>query len=188
MTRRGVLTGAAAIAGVSALGVPLARPAAIAHVVVDQRLRESAAFAGGVRGSRIHPINALDDLCHHWYTGLRREVLAGGGSIAGLTTWMDYVVMRSAAAEVGYRGVFHAEHLPLEPMRLEHRVTAHPDLLTSLMGLAPPQSWAQALGRSLASGAHLRSRVLPGEVFSAALAAEAPGHFRMVTWVFSPAS
>jgi hypothetical protein len=52
MTRRGVLTGAAAIAGVTALPQFLnARPAgrsAICHVVVDERLTQSAAFAAGI--------------------------------------------------------------------------------------------------------------------------------------------
>jgi hypothetical protein len=114
MTRRGVLTGAAAIAGVTALPQFLnARPAgrsSIGHVVVDERLTQSAAFAAGIPGSRIHSISALDDLCNRWYTQLRRQVLAEAGPIAGLTTWIDYVVMRSCAAEIGYVGTFHAEH------------------------------------------------------------------------------
>jgi hypothetical protein len=114
LTRRGVLTGAAAIAGVTALPQFLkARPAArsaIGHVVVDERLTQSAAFAAGISGSRIHTVSALDDLCNRWYTQLRRQVLADAQSIAGLTSWMDYVVMRSCAAEIGYVGTFHAEH------------------------------------------------------------------------------
>ncbi len=114
MTRRGVLTGAAAIAGVTALpqflnAGPVGR-GAIGHVVVDERLSESAAFAAGIPGSRIHSISALDDLCNRWYTQLRRQVLAGARPIAGLTSWMDYVVMRSCAAEIGYVRTMHAEH------------------------------------------------------------------------------
>jgi hypothetical protein len=107
ITRRGVLSGAAGIAGLTALPSFLtsasAARSAISHVVVDDRFAHSAAFAGGFGGSRIHHVNALDDLCNRWYTGLRREVLAEPGHIAGLTTWMDYVVMRSCAAEIGYR-------------------------------------------------------------------------------------
>jgi len=114
MTRRGVLSGAVAIAGVTALPQFLhARPAgraAIRHVVVDERLIESAAFAAGIPGSRIHTVGALDDLCNRWYTQLRRQVLADARPIAGLTTWMDYVVMRSCAAEIGYVSTFHAEN------------------------------------------------------------------------------
>jgi hypothetical protein len=114
MTRRGVLTGAAAIAGVTALPQFLnARPAgrsAIGHVVVDERLSQSAAFAAGFPGSRIHTVSALDDLCNRWYTQLRRQVRADAAPIAGLTNWMDYVVMRSCAAEIGYVRTFHAEH------------------------------------------------------------------------------
>jgi hypothetical protein len=109
ITRRGVLTGAAVIAGVTALPSFLtpasAARSAIGHVVVDDRLAHSAAFAGGFGGSKIHHVNALDDLCNRWYTRLRREVVADAGHIAGLTTWMDYVVMRSCAAEIGYRQV-----------------------------------------------------------------------------------
>jgi hypothetical protein len=108
ITRRGVLTGAAVIAGVTALPAFLT-PAgtarsAIGHVVVDARLAHSAAFAGGFVGANIHRVDALDDLCNRWYTRLRREVLADGRHIAGLTTWIDYVVMQSCAAEIGYRG------------------------------------------------------------------------------------
>lgn len=109
MTRRGVLTGAAAIASVAALPQFL-RPAAIAHVVVDQRLAGSAAFARGFHSPRIHPVSAVADLCQRWYTRMRREVLADAGQVAGLTTWVDYVVMRDCAAEIGYARQFHAEH------------------------------------------------------------------------------
>jgi hypothetical protein len=114
LTRRGVLMGAAAIAGVTALPHCLsglaAAPGAIGHVVVDARLAQSAAFAAGISGSRIHTVSALDDLCNRWYTSLRRQVLADATAIAGRTSWMDYVVMRSCAAEIGYRGSFYAEH------------------------------------------------------------------------------
>ena len=185
LTRRGVLTGAAAIAGMTALPRFLNARVAIGHVVVDERLAQSAQFARGVAATRMHAVGALNDLCNRWYTRLRAQVLADAGPIAGLTTWMDYVVMRSCAAEIGYAGAFHAEHVPGGAAGLAHAVTAHPDLLASLVRLAQPQSWAQAMGEALASGAHLRSRFVPGEVFSATTAAQA-GHVRMVTWVFSP--
>ncbi|HEY6456482.1 MAG TPA: hypothetical protein VIY90_14510 [Steroidobacteraceae bacterium] len=163
ITRRGVLAGAAAVAGVSALPSLLA-PArsAIGHVVVDERLAHSVAFASGFRGSDLHPVGALDDLCNRWYTRLRREVLAKAGHIAGLTSWIDYVVMQGCAAEIGYRRAFHAEHLP------------------------GTQLWPQALGKALAAGTHLRSRFEPERVFTAATAAVPTGHVRLVTWVFAP--
>src|SRR5580692_6993894 len=114
MTRRGVLTGAAALAGVTALPRFLsAHPvghSVIGHVVVDERSIQSAAFAAGIPGSRIHTVSALDDLCNCWYTQFRRQVLADTTPIAGLTSWMDYVVMRSCAAEIGYLRTLHAEH------------------------------------------------------------------------------
>ena len=185
MTRRGVLTGAAAIAGMTALPQFLNAHTAIAHVVVDERLAQSAQFARGVAATRVHAVGALDDLCSRWYTQLRAEVLADAGHIAGLTTWMDYVVMRSCAAEIGYTGAFHAEHVPRGAAGLAHAVTAHPDLLLALTRLARPQDWARTMGEALASGAHLRSRHVPGEVFSGTSATSA-GHMRMVTWVFSP--
>jgi hypothetical protein len=106
MTRRGVLTGAAAIAGVTVLPQFLMPPPgelpAIGHVVVDERVTHPLALASGLAEHRIHTVNALDDLCNRWYTGLRRQVLADAGHIAGLTTWMDFVVMRDCAAEIGY--------------------------------------------------------------------------------------
>jgi hypothetical protein len=109
MTRRGVLAGAAALAGLTSLPGIL-NASGIGHVVVDERLAHSVAFAGGFDGSRIHRVSAMDDLCNRWYTRMRREVLADGTAIAGLTTWMDYVVMRGCAAEIGYRRSRYAEH------------------------------------------------------------------------------
>jgi hypothetical protein len=184
MTRRGVLTGAAAIAGITALPQFLNARAAIGDVVVDERLAQSAQFARGVAATRVHWVGALDDLCNRWYTQLRTQVLADAGHIAGLTTWMDYMVMRACAAEIGYVGAFHAEHVPLAAAGIAHAVTAHPDLLSALTR-ATPRSWAQVIGEALASGAHLRSRFVPGAVFNGTTAAAA-GDVRMVTWVFSP--
>jgi hypothetical protein len=185
MTRRGVLTGAAAIAGMTALPQFLGARTAFGHVVLDERLAQSARFARGIDATRTHWVGALDDLCNRWYTQLRAAVLADGAHIAGLTTWMDYVVMRSCAAEIGYAGAFHAEHIPSGAARLTHAVTAHPDLLLALTRLVQPESWAEVMGESLASGAHLRSRFVPGEVFSG-VADVAAGQVRMVSWVFSP--
>jgi hypothetical protein len=132
LSRRGVLTSAAALAAATALPrflhPSLVGRTSIGHVVVDERLSQSAMFASGFDGPRLYAINALDDLCNRWYTQLRREVRASSQPIAGLTTWIDYVVMRSCAAEIGYAGVFHAEHVPGGGL-LAHRVTAHPDLL-----------------------------------------------------------
>lgn len=152
-TRRGVLAGAVAIAGLTALPRFL-NPSSIRHLVVDERLAHSAAFASGFGGSRIHRVSALDDLCNRWYTKLRKHVQADAGHLAGLTTWLDYVVMRSCAAEIGYGRTFYLA------TTLDH-----------------PQSWAQAMGRALASGD-----------FSATAAATGPGPVRMVTWVFAPRS
>jgi len=104
--RRSVLLGAAALAGAAALP-PLLRAqprrGGATHVVVDERYSHSAAFAEDFPGARIHTVGALNDLCQRWYTQLRREVLTDRQAIAGLTTWMDYEVMRSCAAEIGYR-------------------------------------------------------------------------------------
>ncbi len=120
LTRRGVLTGAAVIASAAALPKFL-RHTPIAHVVVDQRLPSSAAFASGFHSPRIHAVSAVNDLCQYWYTRLRAEVLADAGHIAGLTTWIDYVVMRDCAAEIGYSRQFHAEHQ--DPWGQVHKVS-----------------------------------------------------------------
>ena len=131
LTRRGVLTGAAAIAGVTALPQVLhlttvlaaasalpTRLTAIHHVVIDARCAASASLASGFHRPRIHVVSALDDLCHRWYTRLRTEVLTDAGHVAGMTTWMDYVVMRSCAAEIGYRRTFHGDHLDASGLRV----------------------------------------------------------------------
>ena len=123
-----------------------------------------------VSGERIDDRNRLAAVTNT-YMDMYAEVLADAGHIAGLTTWMDYVVMRSCAAEIGYASAFHAEHVPVAATALAHAVTAHPDLLSSLVQLGQPQTWARVLGEALASGAHLRSRFMPGQVFSATTAA-----------------
>jgi hypothetical protein len=158
MTRRGVLAGAAALAGVTSLP-RLLHGSVIGHVVLDERFAHSAAFAAGFDAPRLHRVSALDDLCNRWYTRMRRQVLADARAIAGLTSWMDYIVMHGCAAEIGYRGSFHTEHL------------VRPD---------STPSWAQALGRALARGAHPAADVITG--------AAASGHVRMIAWVFSPRS
>ena len=110
MSRRGVLTGAVALAGLTSLPGIL-NASAVGHLVVDDRLAHSAEFAAGFGGARVHRVSAMDDLCNGWYTRIRKQVLADAKDIAGLTTWMDYVVMRSCAAEIGYRRIRHIEHL-----------------------------------------------------------------------------
>jgi hypothetical protein len=132
VTRRGVLAGAAAIAAATALPPLLqasrATRLAIGHLVVDERLVQTATLTGHAAAPRVHTVGALDDLCSRWYRQLRREVLAtNGGLIAGLTTWMDYVVMRSCAAEIGY---------------VEQAMSAHRELAALLARLAARESWA----------------------------------------------
>jgi hypothetical protein len=186
ITRRGVLAGAAAIAGASAVPQVLRQQRApIAHVVVDERLPAAAAFAAAIAGARVQKVNALADLCHRWYTQLRPQVLAVAAPVAGLTTWMDFVVMRDCAAEIGYRTEFHAEHVP-GAAGLEHRVSARPELLRQLLRIDAPTLWPQALGAALARGAHLYSRSVPGQIYRATTADVTAGELRMISWVFSP--
>ena len=109
MTRRGVLTGAAALAGMTVLP-RFADASRIGHLVVDERLAPVATLARGFSAARIHRVGALDDLCNRWYTSMRRAVLADARDIAGVTHWMDYVVMRSCAAEIGYVRTAYTEH------------------------------------------------------------------------------
>jgi hypothetical protein len=131
VTRRGVLAGAAAVAAATALPPFLqssrAARTAIGHVVVDERLVQAATLAGHALVPRLHTVGALDDLCSRWYLQLRREVLANSGHIAGLTTWMDYVIMRSCAAEIGY---------------VEQAMSAHRELAQLLARLDVRESWA----------------------------------------------
>ena len=103
MTRRGVLVGAAAIAGATALLqlLPSRRQTiAAGHLVFDERLIQTPHFAGRAAGLHTHTVSALQDLCNRWYTQLRRQVLSDGAPVAGLTTWMDHVIMRDCAAEL----------------------------------------------------------------------------------------
>ena len=130
MTRRGVLVGAAAIAGATALLqlLPSRRQTiAAGHLVFDERLIQTPHFAGRAAGLHTHTVSALQDLCNRWYTQLRRQVLSDGAPVAGLTTWMDHVIMRDCAAEIGY---------------VEHAASSYPELSALLRQLEIRESWA----------------------------------------------
>ncbi len=104
-SRRGVLVGAAAVASAAAVGVRLyaAEPAtALSLLVTDRRFDESKRFAATLAGSARRQLDIADDVCRHWYGSIRDRVAAEQGDLIGLTSWIDYEVMRGCAAEAGY--------------------------------------------------------------------------------------
>jgi hypothetical protein len=93
--RRGVLKGGALAGAVAAVPVAVRAAEAVAVVVYDSRLAESASFAGG-RGI---------DLARR---SLREAhaMLAGAARVEGLTRWSDWTVLRGLLEEQGLRQMF----------------------------------------------------------------------------------
>ena len=104
--------GAAAVTGVAAAGVTLhaaerssaaERTNRVSLLVTDARFEESKRFAATFAGAARCQLDIADDVCHHWYGSLRDRVTAEKGDLVGVTTWIDFEVMRGCAAEAGYQ-------------------------------------------------------------------------------------
>ncbi|KUR73003.1 hypothetical protein AQZ52_07345 [Novosphingobium fuchskuhlense] len=92
-TRRGVLKGGALAGAVAA--VPVAAHAsaqAVAVIVHDSRLAESASFAGG-RGIDLAAVSLRD----------AQAALESATRVEGLTRWSDWTVLRGLLEEQGLR-------------------------------------------------------------------------------------
>lgn len=114
LTRRGVLAGAAAVAGVAALG-PLVSPPpppAIHLAITDPRFERARLFLEGI-GPVARRIAAGPDLCRQWYDSIRS--LVAGRPFAGVTTWIDFLVLQGCAREQGLICSRHCVHAPSSP-------------------------------------------------------------------------
>jgi hypothetical protein len=106
INRRRVIAGATAVAGVAATGVRLnandgaARPVSL--LVTDTRFAASKRFAARIAGTARCQLDISDDVCRHWYGSIRERVRAEQGDLVGVTTWIDFEIMRGCAAEAGY--------------------------------------------------------------------------------------
>ncbi len=99
LTRRTVLAGAASVAGVAVLRPLLPCATAGVHLVItDPRLTESRLFRATV-GDAVRHIAVEPDLLRQWHAGLREAVR--GNTVAGLTSWIDFVVLSGCAREEG---------------------------------------------------------------------------------------
>lgn len=109
ISRRSVIAGAAAVAGVAATGVRLQAAGTeadaarrVSLLVTDTRFEESKRFAVRVAGAARCQLDISDDVCRHWYGSIRERVRAEQGDLVGVTTWIDFEIMRGCAAEAGY--------------------------------------------------------------------------------------
>lgn len=184
LTRREVLVSGACIAGVAAINPQLAHAAAntyLSCVVGDARRSESAAFVAGVANHTRRHLDIADDLCRHWYRGLSNAIVAERGMIAGLTTWMDFEVMRGLAREAGLQLQFRGDHIPLAD-GMEHQLSIDAGALAALQDARAP--WPTALGMWLTHNAQglTCDMELQCRGTTAAISAQ---NARLVSWLFA---
>ena len=184
LTRRGVLAGAAAVAGIATLG-PLSRaaaphPALPRLAITDPRFAESSVFVAGI-GSGVRHVQAGLDICRQWYDFLQPLTQQCRGAVTGLTTWIDFLVLRGCLGEAGLVCRYRGEHAPRTgDGMLVHTIFGDDALIAALIDAA--HDWPRALGAALAAG-----RGPAGTAVASAVAAvRPPGHMRMVSWLFSP--
>jgi len=103
VSRRHILVGAASVAGLAALGPLVPRALSGIHLVLtDPRLPQSPLFRASI-GDDVQHVALEADIGQQWYAGLRETVR--GRTVAGLTSWIDYVVLSDCAREQGLRVV-----------------------------------------------------------------------------------
>jgi hypothetical protein len=185
-TRRDVLK-SAAVAGVAALApllpcAPGAHPLLPQLVITEPRFAESRPFLAGI-GSAVPQVQAGLDVCRQWYDSLQQLASRHRGAVAGLTTWIDFLVLRGCFGEVGFRCRYHGEHAPRAGDGvLSHTVFGDGVLMAALIEAA--HDWPRTLGTALVSG---REPVAGAVMYTGAVAGvRPPGHMRLVSWLFAP--
>jgi hypothetical protein len=177
VNRRDLLTGVAAVAGAAVLprielGV---EPLRLAAVVVDRRYPELRQFHETLQGSAARVIDAAD-LCRHWYGD---NMVEAGMAIAGLTTWIDFIVMRGCARETGLPTTLIGDHASVSAEAIAHTCVQS---LCGDPGLAS-EVWPASVASWVKSGlwrraGSLRRQTVPGRNVSGRL-------MHWVSWVIA---
>lgn len=110
-TRRDVLAGAGGALAVAAMA-PLAARASVRApgiVLCDPRSETSQRFAAVLARAGSTAIALEADPVRQWYAGLR-ETVERHGSVAALTDWSRYLMLRGLAAELRRHPRFEARH------------------------------------------------------------------------------
>ena len=190
-------------AGLTALAVPLAARAALSpglsllagqpgvtplyKVIYDERFAACRAFASEAQkmGATVHAIRA--DVTNLWFDDLYAQWKQGPAAIAGLTAHgAIFCLERLAWDQQRMRVVFRGEHTYAAGGRLEHKLTAPPDVLRQASGLdASGPDWASRIAGVVTRFPAERVR---GENLHIAteFAKQADDPEHLVSWVIAP--
>jgi hypothetical protein len=152
ITRRAVLVGTASavsIATISSLHSVTLNPNFFSAIITDARCDESQAFLGGMIGKTVRNIDVREDPCGQWYRFLREAVIAEEGALAGLTTWIDFEIIRRCAFEVGLHCKTRGDHAPVGPNRVVHTLTGGLTRLGPLLTSPHADPWPAILATGL---------------------------------------
>ena len=177
VTRRDLLAGIAVTTGAVLWprGIP-AQPLRFSALVTDRRYPQLQPFHDSLQGAAVRLIDVSEDLCHHWYGGGLR---AAAPVIAGLTTWIDFLVMHGCAREAGLSVVFEGHHACEADRTIAHACSHDMSECTGLASPVWPESLAHWIGSGLWQGTASPSR-------HGVAGADASGlRMRWVSWVIA---
>jgi hypothetical protein len=178
VNRRDLLAGAAVIAG----SVVLPRmdfkvePAPLSALLIDRRYAESRSFGEALQKSAVRVIDVSEDICRHWYGG---NMISAGAAIAGLTTWIDFVVMQGCAREAGMSVMFESRHVCVSMEVISHTFTHDLSGCAALASASWPESVASwiRVGSWQSAASPLRQTVLGRNAY--------PRLMQWVSWVIA---
>jgi hypothetical protein len=105
ISRRGVLIGAAAVAGVATLGVHAYAAKGgtpVSLLVTDTRFEESKRFAASLARSARKQLGVAGNVSAKWFGTLCKGVMGKPGTLTGLTTLRDFNVIKACATRAGF--------------------------------------------------------------------------------------
>ena len=189
-------------AGLTALAVPLAARTALSpelsilagqaavtplyKVIFDERFAACRAFATEAQnlGATVHAIRA--DMTSLWYEDLYARWKQGPAAIAGLTAYGAFFCLERLAWDQRMRVVFRGEHTFVSGARLEHKLTAPPDVLRDAVGLSDNgPDWASRIASIVTRFPAERARAEWLHI-TTGLARQADDPEHLVSWVIAP--
>lgn len=148
ISRRLMLTGATALAGVAAFD-PLLRNSIATErysaLITDARFEASRRLKIALDPHARRHVDVSQDLCAQWYGFLRETVARERAPMAGLTTWIDFIVMQGCAREAGLRSLFVADHRHSAAGVVENTTEMDLTVLSRVAGKSIGSLWDDAV-------------------------------------------
>jgi hypothetical protein len=117
--------------------------------------RYSAARAFGIAAEHAYATAGTaalhGDVTALWSRDLRREWLAGGGAIAGMTTARTLFCLEQLAKDHWMRVVIRADHTISEGREIAHRLTAPEAMATRMRSALAAADWPAQMPAALAT-------------------------------------